>query len=154
MAQVRQLLRRLRREEAAQLIEFALVLPLLLFVMVGIAEFGFVFQRYEVLTNAAREGARIAVLPGYTAADVQARVASYVTAGRVPTAAGNPVVLVENIAIPVGGGLPALTARRVTVTYTYTYMFIPNIAAIFGATYNTIALTAVSEMRSEIIAGI
>ena len=96
----------------------------------------------------------MAVLPGYTPADVQARVASYVTAGRVPTTAGNPVVLVENIAIPVGGGLPALTARRVTVTYTYTYTFIPGIATMFGAAYNTVLLTAVSEMRSEIIAGI
>ena len=148
------MLRRFCGEEAAQLVEFALVLPLLLFVMLGIAEFGFIFQRYEVLTNAAREGARIAVLPGYTAADVQARVASYVTAGRVPTIAGNPVVLVENIAIPVGGGLPALTARRVTVTYTYTYTFIPGIGAMLGAAYNTVLLTAVSEMRSEIIAGI
>ena len=151
------MLRRFCGEEAAQLVEFALVLPLLLLVMLGIAEFGFIFQRYEVLTNAAREGARIAVLPGYTTADVQARVASYVTAGRVPTTGGvpgNPVVLVETIAIPVGGGLPALAARRVTVTYTYTYTFIPGIGAMFGAAYNTVLLTAVSEMRSEIIAGI
>lgn len=151
------MLRRFCSDEAAQLVEFALVLPLLLLVMLGIAEFGFIFQRYEVLTNAAREGARIAVLPGYTTADVQARVASYVTAGRVPTTAGspgNPVVLVETIAIPVGGGLPDLAAKRVTVTYTYTYTFIPGIGAMFGAAYNTVLLTAVSEMRSEIIAGI
>jgi hypothetical protein len=61
---------------------------------------------------------------------------------------------VETIAIPVGGGLPALAAKRVTVTYTYTYTFIPGIGAMFGAAYNTVLLTAVSEMRSEIIAGI
>jgi Flp pilus assembly protein TadG len=151
---MRQMLRRWRSDEAAQLVEFALVLPLLLLVMLGIAEFGFIFQRYEVLTNAAREGARIAVLPGYTTADVQARVASYVTAGRVPTTAGNPAVLVETIAIPVGGGLPALAARRVTVSYTYTYTFVPGIAAMLGSTYSTVLLRAVSEMRSEIVAGI
>ena len=65
MAQVK-LSRRWRSEEGAELVEFALVLPMLLFVVLGIAEFGFIFQRYEVLTNAAREGARLAVLPGYT----------------------------------------------------------------------------------------
>ena len=77
MAQITKTLRsRWLSEDGAQLIEFALVLPMLLLVVLGIAEFGFIFQRYEVLTNAAREGARIAVLPGYSTADVQARVAS------------------------------------------------------------------------------
>ena len=51
---------RWRSEDGAQLVEFALVLPMLLLVVLGIAEFGFIFQRYEVVTNAAREGARIA----------------------------------------------------------------------------------------------
>jgi Flp pilus assembly protein TadG len=50
-------------ETGAELIEFAFVLPLLLLVIVGIFDFGFLFQRYEVVTNAAREGARAAVLP-------------------------------------------------------------------------------------------
>ena len=71
-------------EDGAQLVEFALVLPLLLLIMLGIAEFGFVFQRYEVLTNAAREGARVAVLPGYNDVDVNARIMAYLTSGRVP----------------------------------------------------------------------
>jgi prepilin peptidase CpaA len=35
--------------------------PLMLLVVLGIIEYGFVFQQYEVVTNAAREGARIAV---------------------------------------------------------------------------------------------
>ncbi len=60
---------RLKSEKGAELIEFAFILPLLLFVVVGIIDFGFTFQRYEVVTNAAREGARIAVLPGYAATD-------------------------------------------------------------------------------------
>ena len=65
MAQVMRWFKRGRSEDGAQLVEFALVLPLLLLVVLGIAEFGFIFQRYEVITNAAREGARLAVLPGY-----------------------------------------------------------------------------------------
>ena len=141
-------------EEGAQLVEFALVLPMLLLVVLGIAEFGFIFQRYEVLTNAAREGARIAVLPGYTTADVQARVAAYVAAGQVPTTAGNPAVIVTSVAIPTTPGGPVLSGRRVTVTYTHTYMFLTGIGAWFGETYTTVPLQAVSEMRTEIVAGL
>jgi hypothetical protein len=141
-------------ENGSQLVEFALVLPLLLLVVLGIAEFGFIFQRYEVLTNAAREGARIAVLPGYSDADVQARVAAYVEAGRVPIDPGvNPVVLVEPEPIPMPAGQPALPGTRVTVTYTHSYMFLGGIAGWFGATYSTVPLRAVSWMRTEIVAG-
>ena len=52
-------------ERGAEVIEFAIVLPLLLLVIFGIVDFGFLFQRYVVLTNAAMEGARVASLPGY-----------------------------------------------------------------------------------------
>lgn len=155
MASLIRLVRRWRSDDGAQLVEFALVLPLLLLVVLAIAEFGFIFQRYEVITNAAREGARMAVLPGYGDNGVIAtRVTSYVAAGQVPTTVNNPAVLVETIAIPVGGGLPAVSARRVTVTYTHTYMFLPRIAGWFGASYTTVPMVAVSEMRTEIVAGI
>ena len=53
----------------------------MLLIALGIFDFGILFQRYEVVTNAAREGARIAVLPGYADADVDARVRQYVQAG-------------------------------------------------------------------------
>jgi Flp pilus assembly protein TadG len=146
---MKRLLKQFRGEEAAQLVEFALVLPMLLLVVLGIAEFGFIFQRYEVVTNAAREGARMAVLPGYTDADVIARVRTYVTQGRVTATVTNPNIAITNVTIPVGAGLPPINAKRVVVTYTHTYTFLPNIGAWFGATYTTIPLTAVAEMRKE-----
>ena len=46
----------------------AIVLPLLLLLFMGMVDFGFMFQRFVVLTNAAAEGARVASLPGYTTA--------------------------------------------------------------------------------------
>ena len=52
--------RRLRSERGQALIEMALTLPLLLLICVGIFEFGRAYQTWEVLTNAAREGARVA----------------------------------------------------------------------------------------------
>ena len=149
MARIRTVLKRWRSDEGAELIEFALVLPMLLLVVLGIAEFGFMFQRYEVITNAAREGARIAVLPGYSTTDVQNRVAAYVTQGRVPTTTTNPTVTVIDVDIPLPGGVP-IGAKRVTVTYAHTYMFLPGIGAMFGASYATVPLTAVAEMRTEV----
>lgn len=143
------MIRRWRSDEGAQLIEFALVVPLLLLVVLGIAEFGFIFQRYEVITNAAREGARIAVLPGYSDTDVQARVSSYLVAGRVPTTGTNPVIQVETVAVPMPVGGAGLPGKRVTVTYTHSYMFVAPIASWFGGSFSTVPLTAVSWMRTE-----
>jgi len=149
MAQVIGWRRRARGEDGAQLVEFALVLPLLLLVMLGIAEMGFMFQRYEVVTNAAREGARLAVLPGYGSADVQARVGAYLTSGRVPTTGTNPRVVVEDVTIPVGGGRPAIPAKRVTVTYSYGFQFLNALSAFFGSGGPSVPLSAISEMRTE-----
>jgi uncharacterized repeat protein (TIGR01451 family) len=42
-------------------VEFALILPFLLLLMLGIVEFGYVFAAYSGLFNAAREGARYGV---------------------------------------------------------------------------------------------
>jgi Flp pilus assembly protein TadG len=139
-----------RSERGAQLVEFALVLPVLLLIILGIAEFGLIFQRLEVVTNAAREGARIAVLPGYGTADVQSRVAAYMTAGRVPTTASpaNPTVAVANWTVTLPGGT-TLAGKRVTVTYTHTFLFVQGLAGIFGGSFTTVPLVAVSEMRTE-----
>ena len=68
-------------ERGAELVEFAFVLPTLLLVMWASSISGLLFQSYEVVTNAAGEGARVAILPGYNNADVQARVNQYLTAG-------------------------------------------------------------------------
>ena len=51
-------------EAGVELIEFGLVFPLLLLLVLGIVDYGFMFQRFEALTNATREGARVASLPG------------------------------------------------------------------------------------------
>src|SRR5215831_20227506 len=95
--------RHARSQRGAELIEFALVLPILLLLVLGIVDFGFLFQRLEVVTNAAREGARIAVLPSYDAYDIRVRVNNYLVDGGVPidpnnaTANTNPVVNVYDV---------------------------------------------------------
>ena len=50
------------RERGAAIVEFAVVLPLLLTVLFGIIEYGWVFMVRQTLQTAAREGCRLAVL--------------------------------------------------------------------------------------------
>ena len=139
---------RFRSERGAELIEFALVVPLLLFIIMGLVDFGFMFQRYEVVTNAAREGARIAVLPGYADADVEARVRSYLTEGGVANTTSNSAVLTTDVPIAAGGG-PAMQGKRVQVNYTSQYLFLGPVAGWFGGTFTSANLTAVAIMRDE-----
>jgi Flp pilus assembly protein TadG len=49
------------------LVEFALVLMPLFFILLGIIQFGFVFNAYVTITNAAREGARTGSIYVYDA---------------------------------------------------------------------------------------
>ena len=142
MATVNSMTGRLKSQRGAELIEFALIFPLLLLVMLGIIDFGFMFQRYEVLTNATREGARIAVLPGYTTPDVKTRVCSYLTTGGVPTTGcpnnpTNPSVTVLDDVITVPGG-PVFTidVKRVQLSYSHNYMFIGPIISLMGGSWN------------------
>src|SRR5690242_17331928 len=76
-------MRFMKNERGTALMETALTLPLVLLVSVGIFEFGRAYQVFQVCTNAAREGARLAVLPGTTDTDVKNRVTAYIRAGQV-----------------------------------------------------------------------
>jgi Flp pilus assembly protein TadG len=145
---------RLRRawhsDSAAELVEFALVLPLLLVLIVGVADFALLFQSYQVTTNAAREGARLAVLPGYDAnsyATVRTRVASYLAAGG---ARGAFQTNVTPVALDLGGGLTG-SGVQVTLTYTHPFLFIgPVIGLINGTFANTLTYQTAAQMRTEI----
>lgn len=62
------------RSDGASAVEFALLLPLLIMLLFGIVEFGFIFMDDLGVSNAARQGARIGVQDGNTCQDVQASI--------------------------------------------------------------------------------
>lgn len=124
-----------------------IVLPLLLAVMFGIVEFGFLFQRYVFLTNAAAEGARVASLPGYAAADVQARVAAYAAASNITG------VSATSVAAPIAGPSGNWPGSQVTVTHVYNYQFIGPIATLLGGGMDpSVTLTSRSTVRHQVAA--
>jgi Flp pilus assembly protein TadG len=78
------------RESGAVIVESAVTLMVLFTLLLGIFEFGRVFKTYQVMTNAAREGARFSVVPdpstGYnvpSASAVSGVVSNYLAAGSV-----------------------------------------------------------------------
>ncbi len=90
-------LRLLRDSEAAQLLEFALVLPLLVVMVIGAVDFGAAWLLKDKLSNAARDGARIAASqlndlnsgsnPPASVTAVRDAVANYLTNANVTTCA-------------------------------------------------------------------
>lgn len=71
--------RRNKMRKAAAVVEMAVVLPILLTILFGIIEFGWTFMVYQSITNAAREGCRVAVLEGSTDEEINARIDEYLT---------------------------------------------------------------------------
>lgn len=134
-------------ERGAELIEFAIVLPVMLLIVMGIVDFGFMFQRYVVLTNAAMEGARVAVLPGYADADVIARVRAYARDGGITDTVNVPTPVTVSLPAPGGTTWPG---KEVTVTLDYGFNYLGPIASLFGGGSRTVTLTARSTMRSQI----
>lgn len=55
-------IRHLRDDRAQSLVEFALILPFLMILLMGVFEVGHAWQKFQTLTDAAREGARIAAV--------------------------------------------------------------------------------------------
>jgi hypothetical protein len=76
-----QLYRRKRRGAAA--VEFAVVAPVFLLLVFGMIEYGRMVMVQQVITNASREGARVAVLDGSTAQEVQDTVTQYLNSGSI-----------------------------------------------------------------------
>jgi Flp pilus assembly protein TadG len=143
--------RRCRSESGAELIEFGLTFPLLLLVVLGIMDFGLLFRDYEVITNAAREGARVAVLPNYSSADATTRVNQYLTAAGL-----DPTLWNSSVGAPVSSPLPDGNCEyliEVDVTYPHGFTFLTGIGTYFGASFGTVTLTAHSTMRTETPAG-
>lgn len=74
------------RRAGASAVEFAIVAPIFFLMVFGIIEFGRMVMVQQVITNAAREGARVAVLDSATESRVRERVNDYLKAASLPSA--------------------------------------------------------------------
>jgi Flp pilus assembly protein TadG len=153
-----------RHEGGQAIVELALTLPLLLVIVMGIFDFGVMFQRYELVTNAAREGARVGVLTGsgYSTNDAVARALQYLNVGGLNVTTrgscggaltpGTRCASVTQSTVTITGSSPAKTVSQVTVVveYDHAYALIGPMMNLFGSSsLGTVRLRAVSSMRVE-----
>ncbi|HEY4759657.1 MAG TPA: TadE/TadG family type IV pilus assembly protein [Thermoguttaceae bacterium] len=72
-----------RKRRGAAVVEFAIVAPIFFALIFGMIEFGRVIMVKQIMTNASREGARLAVLDGSTHAQVETAVQNYLASARI-----------------------------------------------------------------------
>ena len=139
-------MKRIRSERAA-LLEAAITLPIILLISVGIFEFGRAYQTWQVLTNAAREGARMAVINGSTDTDVTARVRSYMQAGSLANYGTASVTIQRAVALT-----GADTASRIQIDYPFQFMVLNPVVRLVTPTSTTgapISMQSSALMRNE-----
>ncbi len=163
-----------RRQHGSQVVELALLLPLLLLLVLLVTEGAGMVRAYQVVDNAAREGARLSSLqqnklPGCTTGGIdcpcgddcvlsllQGTVRQYAENNGLDPAKMT-VDLSQTCGIPTTGGIPnacapcpgtdcAMTASRVGVTYEYDFIFLPRLPGFSFAPQMT--LTAESVFRN------
>jgi Flp pilus assembly protein TadG len=133
-----------RNEQGMAMLEMLIVLPLLLMLLFAIAEFSVVFGRWQTVTNAAREGARTAVVyrAPCDAATVETAVRQRVRSYTLPAG-----IVVSDAQIVIEGVCgTSETNSRVQVTAPYQFRVIGNLAPGLGTVINTIGS---SVMRNE-----
>ncbi len=152
------LCRKKRRGAAA--VEFAIVAPVFFLMIFGMIEFGRMIMVQQLITNASREGARLAVLDGSTMAGVRTTVKDYlesvtvkgvtdddidIEAVQIDAATGTETVVLDLDSAGYGG--------RVTVTITIPFNQVSWLSSpmIMDVIDEDMQLSASTVMRRETI---
>jgi len=137
----------LQREDGQGVVEFAVVLPLLMAILLGIVQFGIIFNNYETLTDASRVAARRAATSRFLGdSGASARTAAKNAASNLNLT--DPEIDIQSCAPP--ATYPCATQNwttpgdEVTVKLTYPYDI-----KILDWTVKSGNLTAVTKERLE-----
>lgn len=130
-----------RAESGQDILEYALVLPLLLLLLFGIVEFGIVYLQYNTIANAAREGARAGIIPPTESCDTACVDAKVTAAVRQLT------VGLESSRLTIDAPVHTATTIQVSVSYDAHLVTGSIIAAVGGS--DTIPLQATVTMQTE-----
>jgi hypothetical protein len=137
-----------KQERGAELVEFALIFPLFMLLMIGIIEFGRAYNIYENVIHATREGVRAAsadcltggnCTPGsyskLTPAEIRTKIRAHLSAINISVADSD--IIIDNATDLVVGGFkvdPAaagggtfnrnVAVYNVRVNYNYNFLFL------------------------------
>jgi Flp pilus assembly protein TadG len=138
-------------ESGVALVEFALVLPVLLLMLVGMVDFGKVYNYWIDETHLANEGARYAVVnknPSTSSPpeSLQAYIKAQIASNELRTGGTSSVPTSAQVCVEFPNGTSNL-GDPVKVTVSADYHFIPFVAGKTGVT--TKSVTGSSIMRLE-----
>jgi len=145
---------RLRNRRGQSLVEFAVVTPLLLLLVVGLMEFGRAWNVSQVVTEAARQGARIAAVldsrgPEITKEQATDSVNSVVARALLD---GTRLACTTCVTQPISGIMDGPnTAVSVEVIVNHQFTLLGPVMALAGQSFpnNQIPLRSVAVMRNE-----
>ena len=143
---------RQRRQRGQAIVELALVIPFLFILLFGIIDFGWALRSYVTVTNATREGARLAIVSCNSADNVTSvkdRVVAY-SSGLLTTADvkvdADPSTTAED---DCSSTLPG-SGNSIKVKASYTYNFITPLGGfVESLSGQTLNVTSSSTMRLE-----
>jgi Flp pilus assembly protein TadG len=108
-----------RQRRGIACVEFAVVLPLLFFVVLGVCELSRAVMVKEILSDAARNGCRAGIVPGATNEAITAKINTVLTNSRLSTADATINISVNGPALSVKVSIPY---AKVAWTGTFFYM--------------------------------
>ena len=129
-----------RNRRGAAVVEFAVVSPVFFLLVFGMIEYGRMVMVQQMLTNAAREGARVGVLDSSTASEVTSKVNSYLTAARI-----NNATVTCDPSNPSSAGYGEAVTVTVSIPFSQV-SWLPSPMFLGGTT-----MTATSAMRRETV---
>ena len=106
-----------------ELVEFSIMLPLLLFVLIAIIDLGRVFHASITIANASRAGARHAISYGYDATGGVVSVNSADVSSKAQIEAQNSGITLDTITVACPGGCEHGGSVVVTVTHNFQFIF-------------------------------
>jgi len=145
-----EVIRRSRRDDGVEAVEFALVVPILLLLISGIVNLGFAYNAATLVSTAVRDGARMASLGGSVADMCNSVWGDTATLPNI--GAAQLTIVYDTVTVgPVAKGASACSSTAIpdsgetaTVTLTYTNKWL--IPVFFN---NETTITRSSQMRVE-----
>jgi len=126
-----------KTQSGTSLVEFGLLAPIVIVILVGIVDFGRILMLQHVITNAAREEARIASLGG-TTSEVQQKIQWYLTNSGLVTS--NASITISGASVSTATGTPSI----VTISYP-----VDSVVLRLIQSESTFTLTSTSRMLHE-----
>ncbi len=138
------MINRNKKISGSTVVEFAVILPLLLFLIFGIIEYGVVMFNRAVITNAAREAARAGIVlksPKLTAAQISAVATSYTGSNLISFGTNSP----PTVTVTNAGGTFG-TKLTVKIDYVYRGLGLGNL---LSALTSPMTLSSTASMSHE-----